>query len=203
MSARWKSRQDGTWVVVGSPDEVQPGATVEVVSQSGKTRSVRIEKVGDPFTTDQGETLVYGYPDWRASDKQIAALRAIASARFVQQKEVDTILNPHLANIFSGNISAQDAHKLLDKLFQFEREPDASVRWRRVDDEWLVLGPPEIIYAGATVRVSKKDGTEDKVRIEEVVGELGDNVLGAPERTKHQDSKDEDDETGEGKNEDA
>jgi len=188
MSARWKARSNGTWVVVGYPDEVKPGASVEVVSQSGRIRSVRIEKVGDPFTTDQGETLVYGYPDWRASEKQIAALRAIASARFVQQKEVDEILNPHLANIFSGNISAQDAHKLLDKLFQFEREPDAPVRWRRVDDEWLVLGPPEIIYAGATVSVSKKDGTEDEVRIEEVVGELGDNVLGKPTRSDRQDA---------------
>jgi len=203
MSARWKSRQDGTWVVVGSPDEVQPGATVEVVSQSGKTRSVRIEKVGDPFTTDQGETLVYGYPDRRASEKQITALRSIASAKFVEQKEVDTILSPYRSSISSGEISAEDAHRLLDKLFRFERKPDAQVRWRKIDRRWFVLGPPEIIYAGATVRVSKKDGTEAEVRIKEVYGQMLDGVLGIPVRTKRPDGKEEDDETEEEENEDA
>jgi len=203
MSARWKSRQDGTWVVVGYPDEVRPGASVEVVSQSGKVRSVRIEKVGDPFTTDQGETLVYGYPDLRASEKQIAALRSIASAEFVRQKEVDAILSPYRSSISSGEISAEDAHKLLDKLFSFERKPDAQVRWRKIDRRWFVLGPPEIIYAGATVRVTKKDGTEAEVRIKKVHGEMLDGVLGVPERTKRQGSKEEDDETGEDENEDA
>ena len=61
MSITWRKSKSGEWVVCGPVDDVRVGV-VTVTKRSGVIEHVEIEKLGRPFQTDDGRTLVYGYP---------------------------------------------------------------------------------------------------------------------------------------------
>jgi len=67
VSITWRKSKSGEWVVCGPVDDVRVGV-VTVTKRSGVIEHVEIEKLGRPFQTDDGRTLVYGY--WPESSPQ-------------------------------------------------------------------------------------------------------------------------------------
>lgn len=61
MSVTWRKSKSGEWVVCGPVHAVHVGV-VAVTKRSGAVEHVEIERLGKPFQTDDGITLVYGYP---------------------------------------------------------------------------------------------------------------------------------------------
>lgn len=41
----------------------------------------------------------------------------------------------------------------------------ATIIWKRKDDQWMLYGPANLIFPGATVTVTKKDGTTTQEKI--------------------------------------
>jgi len=179
----WRRTRNDEWVVVGPPEEVQEGATVRVQSSTGTVREVHIVRVGTPFTTDDGTTLVYGWPEvLPATEKQLRKLNALSSARFGDETRARAALAASRSAIQAGKLSRHDASVLIAELEAMPHEDGPRVRWQKVDDEWLLNGPVEEIVAGADVEVARKDGVIETMVIESVREVRGKWALGVPKR---------------------
>lgn len=58
--ATFRKNKQGDWVVLGTVDEVVPGAFCRVTKKNGSRRTVFIFEVGTPFKVE-GVSMVYGY----------------------------------------------------------------------------------------------------------------------------------------------
>lgn len=56
----YRKTQKGEWVVMGSASQITAGTTVKVSKKDGSSKTEFIAKVGNPFSTAQGQ-MVYGY----------------------------------------------------------------------------------------------------------------------------------------------
>lgn len=187
MTCTWRQTQSGAWVVVGPPDEIAVGTTVEVVSKAGKARPVEIERIGEPFETPDGGWRVYGYPaddgSFTITDAQRQAL-----SNCIDRKYEDPAMARPLIAASKELLRHPDAHKseasdLLSQLLNLEVVRDTRPRWAKRNDEWVVSGLASEVRGGATVRVRTKAGEVSVVKIERVEpAEYGEYVFGFPLR---------------------
>ena len=56
----YRKTQKGEWVVMGPASQITAGTTVKVSKKDGSSKTEFIAKVGNPFSTAQGQ-MVYGY----------------------------------------------------------------------------------------------------------------------------------------------
>lgn len=69
-TCRYSKTKSGEWVVIGPTDKIRAGATVEVLTKSGKVKTESILSIGNPYTDADGDELVYGYTGKRAPGRK-------------------------------------------------------------------------------------------------------------------------------------
>ncbi len=197
----WKQKQNNEWVVVGPPDEVRVG-TVTVTSKSGSEKEVEIINLGEPFVTDSGETLVYGYlqPNptftWgTATEKQYDAILHMLKIRRTDKNRQSAIKAEFNEYAQAGTLDKEIASRIINELSNMpvEELPDEPYFTRNVAGQWIIKGRPEQVIAGQTLTINTKGGKKVKVKIASVEVTPDGYAMGYPEHDDNDNDTETDD----------